>query len=545
MKKIKKVISLLLTCVLLVSCMYLPAHAANNPQLVVCNINAYDKTTGIDATKNISSASAGDFIVITVGVNVGDTGVNVGGCQIYLEYDKNILAPMKTGAAPFKAAYWTVSNTSISDYSWNMTMSGNPDGVVSIVGGAIADLAYEAESGETVSFVKIAFKVLEDVESVKTSFSFDSTADNAVFYYPDGVVDDTSELAGLDESATYSLDINGVTPTLNTVALETNTVTVQGGDAADQTVQATATSAKGTNITTGVEWSVVNPEGGKGVSVDASGLVSVDAKAAAGTYQIKATPVNDKSQGEAKTADLVVKRTTDRVPTAITITPSVNTVAVPVKGDTSTVTFTAVVTDQFDEPYTGSETLSWSIPVTTGVSINTSTGEVTVTNVAAQGTVNVTAECGDATKAFTLEITKATSVPAEIVIGGGQSSIDVPYETAGTAATSKFTATVTDQFGAAYTGAEEVTWGVSEATGVSIADGVVTVTNKTTVDKVTVTATCGDATKSVELTINKESDLKATRMEVYANGQKLTKNHRRRRKCGDVRRCVCGPGSRR
>lgn len=519
MKKVKKAISLLLTCALLVGCMCLPAHATVSPQLVVSSINSYDAASGI-GTENISGASAGDFIIVTVGVNVGGTAVNVAGGQIYLKYDANVFAPMKTGTAPFKATYYTTTGTSIADYGWSI-VAGNPAGIVSIVGGGSADLAYEAAEGETVSFARIAFKVLADVESVKTAFSFDSASDNTIFCYPEGS-SSTTELSGLDKNATYELDIKGVTPTLETVALDKNSVTVEGGTADPQTVQATATSAKGTDITKGVIWTV-SPEN-QGVTVDANGVVSVGAKAVAATYTITATPDGTNSQGSAVNATLKVDRAPS-VATSVEVSGQTE-IGVPTAavGEAKTSAFTATVKDQFDSEIKDAS-VTWSVSEATDVSID-EYGVVAVTNKAQPGEVTVTATTSNGkTGSAKLTITKAASEPETVVVEDG--SIEVPTVAEGGKAESTFTATVTDQFGDEMKGAS-VTWSIEDApAGVTInsTTGVVTVTNKaaaTTGDGITVTATASnDKTGSAKLTITKAASA-ATSIKVFANGAEVS-----------------------
>nr|WP_325196587.1 YDG domain-containing protein [uncultured Oscillibacter sp.] len=311
----------------------------------------------------------------------------------------------------------------------------------------------------------------------------------------------------------------------NSVTVEA--VTVEGGTADPQTVYAKATSAKGTNITTGVKWSVEPPEGGKGVTVgETTGLVSVDAKAVAGSYTITATPDRTNSQGSPVSVTLQVGRTG---PVATSVEVGNQSTVVPAeKNSPATVTFTATVKDQFDSEIKDAS-VTWSIESVTGVSIDDPyTGVVTVNNKAAATTgdgITVTATTSNGkTGSAKLTITKPASEPETVVVEDG--SINVPTVAEGGKAESTFTATVTDQFGAEMKGAS-VTWSIEDApAGVSInsTTGVVTVTNKaaaTSGDGITVTATASNGkTGSAKLTITKDGP-ELDHVELWRSGAKI------------------------
>ena len=223
------------------------------------------------------------------------------------------------------------------------------------------------------TYWKITFTAKEDLESqelplklvcIKTVFNGDSTV--------------------LPTTKDGSITINGVTPTLDTVALNENTVTVDGTNGA--TVNAAATSAQGTILTEKVTWSVAPTD--NGVSIDATtGTIAVGAKAKAGDYTITATGDGATATGSAN-AVLKVERAPETY--TVTVTPKSMEMTVPAS-DENKGSFSATVTNQYDETMTGG--VAWSINSTDdNVSINPTTGEVTVKAAAKDTIQNTTGE---------------------------------------------------------------------------------------------------------------------------------------------------------
>lgn len=80
----------------------------------------------------------------------------------------------------------------------------------------------------------------------------------------------------------------------------------------------------------------------------------------------------------------------------------------------------------------------------------------------------------------------------------GDTEITIPA--GDTAATADYTATVFSQFGDVMQG-ESVTWSVTSATGVSISSGTVSVAKTASAGTITVTATDGTVSGSIEVTL--------------------------------------------
>jgi len=320
-----------------------------------------------------------------------------------------------------------------------------------------------------------------------------------------------------------SITVTGVKPTLSgTVSLENssgaaltdNTVTVDG--TAAQTVRAAAASAKGTDLTdnTGLTWSVA---GGSGVSIGAhTGIITVGAKAAAGSYTVTATPDGTNVLGSAASTTLTVARSS----TLTLARVGLNKTSVAVAGGSAAdQTAQATAYDQYDDPFSGA---AWSISDgdTANVTINASTGAVTVKAAAKAVTYTVTAASGSGgsavSKTAEFTVTRAASAPSNVTVSGGQGDILVPADGAGDSVSAAFSAAVTDQYGTAYSGT--VTWSISPAmTGVSIDQaGKVTVASAakagiadTTGTAFTVTAKCGNAGGTAAITVKRAASAAA------------------------------------
>lgn len=495
MNSLKKILAVILTVSMICSIAVFPVSAAAVPTIAV------DSVTG-DAGKTVS-----------VNVNVaGNSGIKAMSVRVYYKSDILKCTAVENGEQ------WTSFVTAhVSDViaGKTITMRSQPDDVSNISAdrktngwkmasiGVLADVDGGYDQSGTVATLK--FTIDGSLESCETPLEVEIV---------DNVIANGEGVNITPNTQNGKVTINGVIPTINTVTLASSeTITVQGGTAAAQTVQATATSAKGTDISGNVSWTV--EPAGKGVTISASGLVSVSAKAEAGNYQIKASALTGKSQGEAKTAPLTVARATS---VASNIAVSNKTIAVPTAANTpSTVMFTATVTDQFDS--TMEEAVTWSVDNATGVSIDTN-GVVSVTNKASAGEVTVTAAtASNLTYSATLTITKAAPV-AETVTVTGDSTIAVPTAEVGVAKTAAYQAAITDQYDDPLNG--NVTWSVSNAAGVSIGtDGIVSVTNKASAGDVTVTATTSNG-KTATATLNIiKAEPEATVVKITRGGTEL------------------------
>lgn len=241
-----------------------------------------------------------------------------------------------------------------------------------------------------------------------------------------------------------------------------------------------------------VTWNVEsNPEG---VSVDASGLVTVDNTAAAGEITVVA------KCGEASdTAVLTLTRETAQAAEVVADDQTVN-VPTLTEGE-KTVELTAAVYDQYGVPMSG-QPVTWRlVEAPAGVSLYGST--LTVTNEAQAGAVQIEATCGGYADTATVTIHKAAAVPEAVVIQrGGETvtsdSITIPQSDSNDVT---YTAVVYDQYGAQMEN-QTVTWKLTGAgAGVSQTDGTVTVTPDAAAGTCTLEAACGGKTARVAISV--------------------------------------------
>lgn len=514
MTKIKRAVSLLLTIVMMLSFMAIPADAEENFVVSVSN-----------ETATVTEEKGQD---VTVDIDISGLGNADGWSALtfYVYYDSDVLTYKKwapgsaytAAKSAIEAESGTVSATIRAEKD-AQDANGNQNYDEMCVGVAVTATDMNSDPAKMTgngTYWKITFTAKEDLESqelplklvcIKTVFNGDSTV--------------------LPTTKDGSITINGVTPTLDTVALNENTVTVDGTNGA--TVNAKATSAQGTNLTDMVNWTVAPAN--SGVSIGNAGVITVAKNAKAGEYTITATGDDTTATGSAN-ATLKVERAAETY--TVTVTSANLQLTVPTETETSSSQFFAAVKDQYDERKTDA-TVTWSVePSDKGVSVDQN-GLVTV-SAGAKGYVT-----GDESQSFTvkaaytdaiygtetLTVARATANAAKVEISGKTTELLVPANGATVDASASYTVTVTDQYDATIE-SPSVTWSISpEVEGISINEttGVVTVTNaaKNTITNTdgmvfVVTAKCGEATDTKEITIKRDSS-KIAEIEVSGVGE--------------------------
>lgn len=591
MGKVKRYLSLLLVTAMITSFMYLPVCAADVPcTITVSNVAAtVTETSGQDITVDIDISNLSE-------------GEGWSGLTLYLYYDSEIMEykSQKTGST-FNAARTAIQN---ANGSVNAVVSAGKDtqdanengrtdeACVGIACTATDENSDPARMTGNGTLWTLTFAVNANLESQELPLELvclDATVNE----------DDTAKPATVNGTLT----VNGVAPTLNEVTLASSSVEVDGANA--QAVQAKAASVKGTDITAGVDWSVVPTS--DDVTVSSTGLVTVAPKAAAGEYTVTAAP-GAGTQGSEKTAVLTVTRAASALTSV-----SVNPTSVTVDG-TNGASATATAFDQFGDPISSAV---WSVdPAGKGVSapggvvsvaadavagsytIKASVGDaektavltveragadqvksftvtaspasvavptvdaadaevelgvadvlnvygdpvadptvsyalkgsyagvsisgnvITVTSGAAANafqsgslSVEVEATVGGLTKSAAVTLTREASVAATIAVSGGSAELEVPASGAAPAVSAPFTAVVTDQYGAEISDAE-VVWSVTDKTGVSISNGIVSVSDQAK-DSIagsavlTVTAKSGSASGTKTLTVKRAAPVAA------------------------------------
>lgn len=524
----KRILSFLLAFSMVLSLIPAVGFAEDGNKLAVLAINKIDTETCTVTDEAVDSAKPGDVIALTIGVKAGSADIGVAGYQFQLNYDSSVIAPWSQSSnedLDFYDTNFTIVNLKKSIQNWGSPTSGGEAGTVQLAL-TYAKSSYDytklnasIKANESLSLIQVAFQVKSDVESCGTKFEFDSAYETLLIYYANADSDKVSELTF--ERETTALTINGVTPTLSTVSLsgealgENNTVTVAGGDTAAQTIQATAASLKGTDLTTSVAWSVSPADGGVSIGAD-TGVITVANNAKAGEYTITAAPKDDKVQGEAKSATLTVVRET-AVATTITIFRRGNgDVAIPgVNAEAAEATFGFTVRDQYGDMFSASSTWkSDSKDPQIKISWGSDCGVLTVEAGAQPATVKVWLEYGNVqSNEVTVNVVKAPSEVASVEITNNVTEENVPLK--GGQFTRDYKAEVKDQYGTVLTG-KIITWSIegTAPNGVTIDEdsGQVTIrpaAAKNTFDNnneltFTVKATCEGKSAAKVVTLKRE-----------------------------------------
>lgn len=309
-------------------------------------------------------------------------------------------------------------------------------------------------------------------------------------------------------------------------SLELGTVDAVTVSAEDQTTKAPTVTAKDTTgdamTAPALTWTYTPESAPTGVTYHNDGTITVSKDAESREVKVKAS-----ADGvESNEATISITRPAAAL-TKVSLTPDTVTVT---GGSDGEQTVTATAYDQFGTEMT--EGIAWSIANNlddTNVTISGNT--ITVKAAAKAGAYTVKAEKDATSKTATLKIERAGITPTNLMISGGQTDIEVPGDGEEAKTSTAFTASVTDQFGDTYTSGT-VTWEIKDSggqsvNGVSIAEGVVSVTNDakaaiedTTGKTFTITATCGTATNTKTITVKRAAST-GTTVKIYRGGTEL------------------------
>lgn len=523
----KRMVSLLLTFAMLLSMVIIPASAEGESAPLTFSTVSFTEATTTFGTE-IASAATNEVFAVKIKIsNPNDTDFYAKALDLWMQYDESTLEPYS-----YKSGRTTVGPVVQVQDDFFSVEATVQNGLAKLSGASSSGTWLEAKGGtyDSTVIAYILFKVKADAERCNLAFSV--TGDN-------NKILGTATEAGTDqlpmpgvsfEGITTSVTIDGAAPTLKEVTLNANTVTVAGGETDAQTIQATAASLKGTDLTTSVAWSVSPADGG--VSIDAAGVITVANNAKAGEYTITAAPKDDKVQGGAQSATLTVVR--DRRAAQITFVadnPSGNSSSITIPGtgvEAKEWTLTAAVFDQFETGMNDLQvTFSYdnALDNVSGVTVNTNTRNTlsltvpsaAATSIPSSQDFTITASYTDGSNinisnTFTLTIRRAESEVKSIEIKDGADTIAVPTVAEEKKETT-YTATVQDQYGSS-TG-KQVEWGLKDAPGGIEIDqtGKVTVKPKAVNgeafrdNKLTfyVTATCGNVTKEKAVMLTRDA----------------------------------------
>lgn len=349
----KKLVSLFLALSIVCSLVVIPASAAGTALTLSAENGAW---SGQQYKVDVVAKGSGSFNAAVAAITVG--------------FDKDLLtfvgAEDKTGFSMVVAPNVSKAN---EDGSFNL---GPTDGA----GGKTFT--------STMPIATLTFQLKDGVENQDTQLTFSEVS----------IETGENEAHTVTANAATVSITNGVAPTVETVAIDPASVTVDGTNGA--TATATATSKAGTDISSTVAWTVSPADAG--VTVD-KGTVTVAKDAKAGEYTIGAGT---------KTATLTVSRAA-AVATSIVISQNgteiegdAATLIKPTAGKTNTYTYTAKVLDQYGDPFEGDVT--WTSSGTAeGVTVASSVVTVSDTAVV-DSTLTLTAAVGEVTKTLTLTV---------------------------------------------------------------------------------------------------------------------------------------------
>lgn len=339
----KKLVSLFLALSIVCSLVVVPAAAADT-DLTVSFENG--KWSGQTYTVDVAAHGSGSFKAAVAAITVG--------------FEKNILTFV---SSTDKTGFGVVVEPDVT--------AANRDGSFNL---GPTDLNGKDFNG-TMPIATLVFQVKDPAaESQKTELTFSSTEIGRP---------DASKFT-IASSQPIVVSVPGAAPVLDSVTLPSGGDSVKIDGTTAKTVQATAKSAKGTDITASVEWSV--SPAGQGVTVE-KGLITVDGKAKAGAYTVTA-----KSGSVEKSVTVTVTRAAS-TPASVAIlrggkAVTEDTLIIPAAGSAE-YTYTAELLDQYGDKMTG-DAVTWAATNTpTGVQFTN--GKVTVPSTQGEAEFTVTA----------------------------------------------------------------------------------------------------------------------------------------------------------
>lgn len=369
-----RMVAFFLTFAMLLSMVVVPASADNEESAL--SFSTVGFTAKVERGKltftegaPVESVNAGDTFALKITFqNISNSELSIGTSELHIQYDEKALE-----AYTISGAGKTHGPGAGGDFD-TMESKANGD-VVSISGISAGGVWVDAngQNDDTVTIGYVMFRVKNEAETCNLEFRILANGiKESIIVGPN-----EEKIPGaVFDNVTGGIHVNGITPVLNEVTLDKSSVTVDGETG--KTVNATATSAQGTDLTEKVNWTVNGPEGAgdNDVTIAANGTITVGAKAKAGNYTITATPKDGSSQGEAKSATLKVTRTTSVAASLELSYPDsskLGTEALSIPAETK-------VLDQFGDDFTASVeyTISPNVDDIEGVTFNTEDGSLSV-----------------------------------------------------------------------------------------------------------------------------------------------------------------------
>ena len=407
------------------------------------------------------------------------------------------------GSVTIKAEYGGQSNTHTITLSkatatlTTLTISGSDS--VSVPGEYTYTASGEDQYGESISTGSVTWNI-EGTAPIgvsigssdgKLSITNSAEAGSVTIRATSGTVSNTKTVTITKAASVVSSVIisGGVS------SLTVPTVDAIGGEAsvnASAAFNAELKDQYGATISGTVTWSV---SGNPGVTISDTGLLSITNEATDNNVTVTATAEN----GKTKTASVTINKATSaanfvQVKKNGTVVTT-DSIIIPTSGSAATtVTYIAEVYDQYGAPYT-SDTPTWSITSTAGVSV--SAGTVSVDNTASAGTSVTLTATSSTNTSKTADVTITLSnKPVHNIGSFANSSVSITYGDA-----------ITGQSVNSTTGTVKYFSSDSSAVEVNETTGALTV-RKATTSAVTITAkvaeddTHAEASATYTITVN-------------------------------------------
>lgn len=552
---IKRALSILLSLTMLLSLVVVPASAESTlegNQKIELRIEAQQGEWKYNGSYKGSDPNTYYTVAIFADSELESFAMGKG--ELYLSFDKNVVAFAKLIESEAEA-FEKVYNAEEEDYEKsNLALTSSTKEDANEKG--FVTLAFADMNGKTHTIPKgtllatLRFTVKENAESCSTTFGFRVEGKNTIL----GA--DTVKHT-VDDSATATVTINGVAPTLGkvTVTDKDNNTVLDTSDSSktfgrlevngtrDYTYQAHAWSTSGKEITGNVTWKLKSGSNLydelNGATISKEGLLTIPRDAGAElsgnffSFWVVATPRDGVSGNAIETNNIQINHEAQEIKTIQISRKEGETGALIIPGTgeaAATAEFVATCTNQYDKPYTGNQTIYWNYgrqdtnKSVTGIRMN---GAVLSVSSDAKSVENgsvvlvVTATAGSGEKKVTsngVEITvqrDAVQRPARIEVTGTVSTLAVP-KTGEQAATATYTATVYDQYGTEIENPGEIRWYleagdesqrfngdknfnylVTKETAQTFAEG-------STSREITIKAICGDASGTKTLTLTRQ-----------------------------------------
>jgi hypothetical protein len=204
------------------------------------------------------------------------------------------------------------------------------------------------------------------------------------------------------------------------------------------------------------------------------------------------------------------------VPTYLVMVGEVDQITVPLEGEKDLVIqpFTCEAYDQYGQPYDlGQDQVTWRVETDSpGISIDPSTGVLTVTSEAVAGIITIRVEAQGVGSSVEVPVNKVGVIPASVQITESPDTIAVPVLDAfaqPTSVSEQLAAEVYDQNGSAIYG-KNIIWSIEGGSQPGVVEispsGLLTVYTNTERDTVTIRASCEGVFATKEITLSREEE---------------------------------------